>query len=155
MNFIEKTNSQCCNPRRSNPYATSRPGIAQLGPGQAAPVSATYNFDNVQLAAEHAPIKDGLLGIVSQLQNSPMTAADKRQLQEAEKGVAILVKRMARGDLSAAVIGKVSSLVTALQNRDYNTTQAVQKSLVNEDWKDHKDWLKGIKFLIQLASKRL
>lgn len=101
------------------------------------------------------PIRDGLLGLLSQLKSCPLSAADKRQLQEAEKGVAILVKRLARGDLDAGVAGKVSSLTTALLNRDYNTTNSVQKILVNEDWKNHKDWLKGIKSLIQLASKRL
>lgn len=145
--------SQYGNVGTSNPYATNRPGIAQLS--KAAPVSATLNFDNVELPQEYVPIRDGLLGLLSQLKSCPLSAADKRQLQEAEKGVAILVKRLARGDLDAGVAGKVSSLTTALLNRDYNTTNSVQKILVNEDWKNHKDWLKGIKSLIQLASKRL
>lgn len=137
-----------------NPYGAARPGIAQVG-GKAAPVSGTLNFENVELPAEYTPIKDGLMSILSHLGAAPLTAADKRQLQEAEKGVAILIKRMARGDIDASVIEKVSSLNTALHHRDYNTTTGIQKRLVNDDWKDHKDWLKGIKFLIQLASKRL
>lgn len=118
-------------------------------------MSATLDFDNVQLPAQYEPIKDGLLQITTSLASCPLTAADKRQLSEAEKGVAILVKRLARGDIDSSVIEKVSNLVSALLNRDYNTTTLIQKQLVNDDWKDHKDWLKGIKFLIQLASKRL
>ena len=85
----------------------------------------------------------------------PLTAADKRQLGEAEKGVAILIKRLGRGDIDETVTNKVSQLTTALQNRDHYTSAAIQKQLVNEDWQEHKDWLKGIKFLIQLAAKKL
>jgi protein transport protein SEC31 len=139
----------------SNPYTgVSRPGIAQVAPGKA-PVSATLDFDSVQLPAQYEPIKDGLLQITTSLASCPLTAADKRQLAEAEKGVAILVKRLARGDIDPSVVEKVSALASALVNRNYNTTNLIQKELVNDVWKDHKDWLKGIKFLIQLASKLL
>ena len=138
----------------SNPYAGTRGGIAQVAPSKP-PVSATLDFDRVNLPAEFEPIKDGLLNIVASLNSCPLSAADKRQLVEAEKGVAICVKRLALGDIDASVSGKVAALVDALLRRDYNTTTALQKNLVNEDWKEHKDWLKGIKFLIQLASKRL
>ena len=139
----------------SNPYTgVSRPGTAQVAPSKA-PISATLNFDNVELPTELLPIKDGLLNITVSLGSCPLSAADKRQLLEAEKGVAICIKRLAIGDLEASVQQKVSALVEALLNRDYNTTNALQKNLVNEDWKEHKDWLKGIKSLIQLASKRL
>lgn len=139
----------------SNPYTgVTRPGIAKIGASKA-PVSATLNFDNIELPAEFLPIKDGLLNITASLAACPLSATDKRQLAEAEKGVAILVKRLALGDIETNVSGKVLALVTALLNRDYNTTTTLQKNLVNDDWKDHKDWLKGIKFLIQLASKKI
>lgn len=126
----------------SNPYTgVSRPGTAKVAPDKA-PISATLNFDVVELPADYVPIKDGFLGIVSSLGSCPLTAADKRQLSEAEKGVAVLVKRLALGDIADSVVAKVTSLVAALQNRDYNSTTVIQKNLVNEDWKDHKDWLK-------------
>jgi len=139
----------------SNPYTgVSRPGIAQVG-GAKAPVSGTLNFDYVELPPEFEPIKDGLLTISTNLSQAQLSAADRRQVAEAEKGIAILVKRLALGDIDAGVCGKVSTLVQALLNRDYATTSVLQKQLVNDDWKEHKDWLKGIKFLIQLASKKL
>lgn len=139
----------------SNPYTgVTRPGIAQVAPSKP-PISATLNFDHVDLPTELLPIKDGLLNIIGSLGSCPLSASDKRQLLEAEKGVAICIKRLAIGDIEASVQQKVSALVDALLKRDYNTTTALQKNLVNEDWKEHKDWLKGIKFLIQLASKRL
>lgn len=66
-----------------------------------------------------------------------------------------MLKRLARGDIDAEVSGKVDYMVTSIRSRDYATAMAVQTGLVNSDWKDHKDWLKGMKFLIQLASKRI
>ena len=31
----------------------------------------------------------------------------------------------------------------------------MSQQMANTVWKDHKDWLKGMKFLIQLAGKKL
>ena len=84
-----------------------------------------------------------------------LTPIDKKQLSEGEKGSAVLLKRLARGDIDAEVAGKVMSMVSYLSAQDYMSTASVQTSLVNSDWKDNKDWLKGIKFLIQLATKKL
>jgi protein transport protein SEC31 len=108
-----------------------------------------------ELLAEHQHIKDVLLELASALKAAPLTPADKRQLAEAEKGIAVLLKRLARFDIDADVTDKVDNMVSALRSCDYATALAVQTGLVNSDWKDHKDWLKGIKFLIQLASKRI
>jgi protein transport protein SEC31 len=139
----------------SNPYAGgARPGTAQVAPSKP-PVSGTPNFEAVQLAAEHAPIKDGLLSATSSLAACPLTGTEKRQLSEAEKGIAILVKRLARGDIEANVANKIAQLTNALQKRDHSASAAIQKQLVNEDWQDHRDWLKGVKLLVSLGSRRL
>ena len=76
-------------------------------------------------------------------------------MSEAEKGIAVLLKRLSRGDIDDEVSHKVDHMVTSLRSRDYATAAAIQSGLANSDWKDHKDWLKGIKFLIQLATKKL
>ena len=62
---------------------------------------------------------------------------------------------MAREGLSEESTGRVYQLVTALCNRDYATASAAQTHLANTEWRDHKDWLKGLKILITLASKKL
>lgn len=107
-----------------------------------------------ELLAEHQHIKDTLLELASSLQAAPLTPADKRQLVEAEKGIAILLKRLSRFDIDADVTDKVDSIASALKSGDSATALAVHTALVNSDWKNHKDWLKGMKFLIQLASKK-
>lgn len=139
----------------SNPYSGERHGIAQVEKTEKPPVSGSLDPNALQLMAEQAHIKDILLELAASLNAAPLTPVDKRQMAEAEKGIAVLLKRLARQDIDADVCHKVDQMVTAIRSRDYATAAAVQTALVNSDWKDHKDWLKGIKFLIQLAGKKL
>ena len=146
----------------SNPYHTSdRPGPAAV-PGngvagglQKPPVSATLNYDQVELTADLVPVRDSLMSIVQALKDVPLTASDKRQLSEAEKSVAIFVKKLARGDIMDDTKATASTMVMALVNREYAQAASMQTSLVSSDWKNHKDWIKGMKLLIQLASRKL
>lgn len=141
----------------SNPYGgISRPGTAAavIQTPQKAPVSGSLNFDSLQLSNHHASIKDTLLGAAAALDGVALNPVEKRQLLEAEKGIAILVKKLARDDLGAEIVEQVFSLVNAVSNRDFGTATAVQNALANTEWRDHKDWLKGIKILIQLAAKK-
>jgi protein transport protein SEC31 len=145
----------------SNPYGgAARPGTAAAVLNSAptptqAPVSGSLNFDSVQLTEDHNQVKDTLLGLASSLKLAQLNPVEKRQLSEAEKGVAILVKKLARGDVLEATASKVYNLVTAIANADLNSAAAIQTDLANHDWRDHKDWLKGVKILIQLATKKL
>jgi len=139
----------------SNPYTgVSRPGTAQVAK-EKAPESGAVDVNSLELPADYHPIRDVFLGIQSSLASCPLTVADKRQLEEGSKGVAILLKKLSRGSISSDVAYKVGSMTNALSSRDYSTTSSIQNDLVNNEWKEHKDWLKGIKFLNQLAAKRL
>ena len=146
----------------SNPYTgAARPGTAAAvlsnsGTVEKAPVSGTFDPNSPpELSAEHTPIRDVLLGLVDTLRTAHLTPIDKKQLSEGEKGIAVLLKRLARGDIDPEVAAKVLQMVTALSGQDYHTAASIQTSLVNSDWKGNKDWLKGIKFFIQLATKKL
>jgi protein transport protein SEC31 len=140
----------------SNPYPGERHGIAQVAQIEKPPVSGTFDPNATpELLAEHEHIKVTLLDLSASLNACQLTPSDKRHLSEAEKGIAVLLKRLARGDLDAEVSGKVDNMVTCIRSRDYATAMAVQIGLVNSDWKDHKDWLKGMKLLIQLATKKI
>lgn len=155
------------NPELANQYGnvgTSNPygGIARPGTAAAvvqtplrAPVSGSLNFDSLQLSNHHNSIKDTLLGVTTALDGTSLNPVEKRQLLEAEKGVAILVKKLAMNALSGEVVEQVFSLVSAVSNRDFGIAMAVQTLLANSEWREHKDWLKGIKILIQIAAKKL
>ena len=143
----------------SNPYhGASRPGIAAKVAGQVdkAPVSGTFNPDAVpDVSPDHQPVKDNVLELLKGLQDMQLSVSDKKQLSEGEKGVAIFLKRMARGEIGNDVIGKVSNMLDALRNGDYGSAVSIQTALVNDEWRNHKDWLKGIKNLIQLSTKKM
>jgi protein transport protein SEC31 len=144
----------------SNPYGgAARPGTAAAVLGQPqlskAPVSGTFDPSAPpEVTADHQPIKDGLLEILEIMQGLQLSAADKKQLTDGEKGVAILLKRLARGDVDVEVAAKVSALVEAIRGGDYFTATSIQTGLVSTDWREHKDWLKGIKNLMQLIIKK-
>eukprot|EP00591_Stephanopyxis_turris_P009575 CAMPEP_0195525504 /NCGR_PEP_ID=MMETSP0794_2-20130614/25990_1 /TAXON_ID=515487 /ORGANISM="Stephanopyxis turris, Strain CCMP 815" /LENGTH=1054 /DNA_ID=CAMNT_0040655983 /DNA_START=104 /DNA_END=3268 /DNA_ORIENTATION=+ len=140
----------------SNPYHVSeRPGIAAVSSTAKAPVSGTFDPNIAsKLKAEHQHIAEGLLSLVSSLSSCALSLSEKKQLSESEKAVSILLKKTARGEVDSAVVEKVNMILTAAQNKDYAGAGRIQKGLVDTDWSKHKDWLKGVKFLIQLATKK-
>lgn len=139
-----------------NPYHNSaRPAVSQQGSsvvGAKAPVSG--NLETIpELNAEFQPISDTLLSLIDALKGGQLTASDKRQLAEAEKGVAIFVKRLARGDITDATAQKMLGMTTALSSYDWAGAGSIQTALVSHEWRTHKEWLKGVKALVQLATK--
>lgn len=147
--------SQYGNVGTTNPYhVTARPGIAQV-PGNTpskAPVSG--NLETIpELKQEYQPISDTLLSLIEALKGGQLNASDKRQISEAEKAVAIFAKRLARGDIAHEIAEKMLSMTTYLSSYDWASANSVQTALVSQEWRDHKDWLKGIKALVQLATK--
>jgi len=48
---------------------------------------------------------------------------------------------------------KLGKIVATMNNKDYPSASAIHTGLVNSVWKEHKDWLKGIKLLIQMSAK--
>lgn len=142
----------------SNPYATSsRPGTAQVGSSvsEKAPVSANLDPNRIpELRAEYQPIKDCLISLIEALKNIQLTSVDKRLLAEAEKATAVLLKRLARAEVSDDIGGKVVTMCSYVNSYDFKSAQSVHTNLVNSDWREHKEWLKGTKSLLQLATKK-
>ena len=119
------------------------------------PVSATLDLDKLtELRPEHYPIRDCLPSLITALKDTQLTAVDKRQLAEAEKAVAVLLKRLARGDIEEDVGQKMVSMSNLITSYDFRSALSLQTTLVNSNRKGNKDWLKGIKALIQLAMKK-
>lgn len=81
-------------------------------------------------------------------------AVDKRLLGEGEKAVAVMLKRLARGEIPEDIGEKLLHMCGYINAYDFRSAQNVQTALVNSDWRDHKDWLKGTKSLLQLSTKK-
>eukprot|EP00578_Thalassiosira_sp_NH16_P006546 CAMPEP_0181106352 /NCGR_PEP_ID=MMETSP1071-20121207/16486_1 /TAXON_ID=35127 /ORGANISM="Thalassiosira sp., Strain NH16" /LENGTH=1086 /DNA_ID=CAMNT_0023189753 /DNA_START=165 /DNA_END=3425 /DNA_ORIENTATION=+ len=143
----------------SNPYTNAnRPGTAAAAVGSTpkkAPVSGTLDPNAMPaLSEEYQYIQAGLMTIIERLTASANGSMEKKQAAESKKAVAVFIKTFARGGIDADIANKVGSVVSALQNRDYASASSVVTGLVSNEWKDHKDWLKGMKFLVQMASKK-
>lgn len=126
-------------------------------PTKEAPISETFNVDQLDLSGDLLPLRDSLVQLVETLKGGSVSlgAADKRQMMDGEKAVAVLVKKLARHALHEESLEHVKTMVSALVSGDYRTATAMQTTLVNHEWREHKDWLKGFKSLIQLASRKL
>jgi len=147
--------SQYGNVGTSNPYhTTGRPGKANVPSSttERAPVSG--NVDTIPvLKEEYQPIPDTLLSLINALKGGQLASVDKRQLAEAEKAVAIFSKRLALCEISDEIADKMLSLANFLSAYDWSSATAIQTSLVSNEWKENKEWLKGIRTLVQLATK--
>jgi protein transport protein SEC31 len=135
----------------------ARPGIAQVSKTQTAPVSASSLHEGhlADISADHHPTRDCLLSLVEALKQTQLSTIDKRQLAEAEKALAVLLKRLGRGGILPSDISeKVGAMTGYITSHDFRSAQSIQTGLVSHDWRDHKDWLKGFKALLQLATKK-
>jgi protein transport protein SEC31 len=143
----------------SNPYTDSaRPGTAVFNRIQKSPVSGTFNLQKLAQIAdsiEYKSLVEDLLSTVTSLSAANFSSSDKKLIVESEKGVAIFSKRLANADIEKDIADKMEQIVDMMKKGDYITATTVHTKLVNSVWKEHKDWLKGIKFLIQLKSKMM
>lgn len=120
-----------------------------------APVSGTWAPDSMPaLSEENKEIQNGLMAIVDRLTSSDLSSMEKKQVAESHKAVAVFIKTVARGGVDADVTNKVRIMMYHLQSQDYASASSIVTGLVSNEWKDHKDWLKGLKFLVQMATKK-
>lgn len=109
-----------------------------------------------EIPPEMMGVVNGLKGLIEQLGACQLGTTEKKQLGEISKGAEVLFVRLATPNaVDGDTAGKVQALVAALQGRDYGTAGNLSTALANTVWKQHKEWLKGIKFLIQICGKKL
>ena len=147
--------SQYGNVGTGNPYGTtSRPGTASLASSQATTTNMPDDGAIPELQADFVPIKECLTSLMDALKDSGLSAVDKRLIVEAEKALVIMLRRLAIQEISDDIAQQLLNMCGYLTAYDFRTATAVLTALVSSDWRDHKDWLKGTKSLLQLASKK-
>lgn len=147
--------SQYGNVGTSNPYhTTGRPGTATVGTSVQGKAPVSGNVATIpSLKEEYQPIPDTLLALIEALKGGQLSSVDKRQLTEAQKAVAIFSKRLALGDISNETANQMLAMTNFLSAYDWSSATGTLSSLITNEWKEHKEWLKGIKSLVQLATK--
>ena len=133
----------------------ARPGTAVVNKTEQAPNSGPIDLNQPpELSADQKPIADGLIAFVTYFKSLELNAAEKKQMAEVEHGLGIYIKKLSRGHIDVDTSAAVGRVLGALQNRDFAAAMKAQTELVNHHWREHKDWLKGLKFLITMASKK-
>jgi hypothetical protein len=79
---------------------------------------------------------------------------EKRQLAMVSTAYNNLLEKINTNEVSADVMNKIAQLVSELNSRNFVAANAIQTNLANTEWNSHKEWIKGVKILIQLASKK-
>lgn len=101
------------------------------------------------------PIVHGFNELILQLESAPLGASERRQLSEIQKAKNIMFTRLNANGLSPAVVGKLHEIVSMFKMRDFRSALAIHMQLTTSDWAEHKDWLRGLKALINISTKRL
>lgn len=104
--------------------------------------------------AEHKPILDSFQALLTQLKNGGLNGGEKRQAAEVEKALKALEYKLKVGSISASAIGKLQQISQQFNAGSFKATLPIHVSLTTSEWSEHKDWLKGLKYCIQLASKK-
>ena len=75
-------------------------------------------------------------------------------MKEIKNACNILFDKLNAQALSPDVCNSLLQMTQLLRQGDFKTALAVHVGLTTTDWSEHKDWLRGLKFLIQLSTKK-
>ena len=70
------------------------------------------------------------------------------------QSLAVLREKASANQIPQDIMNKVGHIVHDLTARNFVGANSVQTDLANTAWTHHKEWIKGVKVLIQLASKK-
>jgi protein transport protein SEC31 len=132
-------------PTPTQPVAEPQTVAPQAEPAVAAASVAASVSVGGGAGAELQAMLDAVTGKV--------TGGDKRQTAMIKTALAALHKQIAGGVVSPETMGKLDQLVTALLAKNSAAANVINTDLTNSVWALHKDWIKGLKYLIQLHCK--
>ena len=110
----------------------------------------------VEVSAEMDQTLKTMTMLIEQIKQAqpPPSKAELRQLQEAESARSVLETKLQTNLVSASVQTRLRELTQAFNAYDFKTASSINVQLTTTDWSEHKDWLKGTKYLIVVASRR-
>ena len=117
--------------------------------------SSAAPVDLARLSSDRQAIAGTLMRCGAALEHAGLVGMDKKQLPEIQKANELVIAKLAAAELSTEVLARLSALCTALESGDHRSALAMHVQLTTSDWERHKDWLRGLKFLIQLCQKKL
>jgi len=131
--------------------AVPTPSQPAVSPAAAAAVSEPSPSEPLSVDASCVVELGQLLEALASVITVP---AEKRQLDMLRASYANLMEKVAANQVAGDVMIKLAKFVEFVTYRNYPAASAVQTDLVNTAWGQHKEWIKGLKILVQLAAKK-
>ena len=82
------------------------------------------------------------------------TPVEKRQLTMINTGFNNLEQKAASGAIAPEIMSKIESIVTEMNNRNFPAALQIQGNLADTVWAEHSAWIKAVKMLITICSKK-
>ncbi|OQS06532.1 transporter Sec31A [Thraustotheca clavata] len=118
----------------------------------AAPAAPLGSTDNV--SAEDMVIVQTFKDLVARLEGVHLNPAEHKMLLEGQKAKDLMFTKLNVSELGANVVKSLHDMTAAIGRGDIRSALHIHTSLATSDWAQHKDWLRGMKTLLQLALKR-
>lgn len=75
-------------------------------------------------------------------------------MPEIQKSKDVMFTKLNIGELSPNVVAQLHQMAACFAQRDFASAQGIYVALTASDWTQHKDWLRGLKSLIHISTKR-
>ncbi|OQS02569.1 hypothetical protein THRCLA_21389 [Thraustotheca clavata] len=140
------------NPVRTKPQAAPKtPPAPVAAPAQ--PYVTSVDLSSV--SEDDIAIVRAVSDILGVLEVQKLPAMEAKQLGDIKKASDILFTKLNSGELGDVVLDLVHDMAGALAARDIKHAQQVHVILTKDHWTKQKDWLKGLKAMIQISIKRI
>ncbi|OQR82602.1 hypothetical protein ACHHYP_15715 [Achlya hypogyna] len=106
------------------------------------------------VSAEDMPIVQSFNSLVARLEGTALNPAEQKMLAEGQKAKDLMFTKLNVAELGPNVVKSLHDMVAAIGRNDIRSALHIHTGLATSDWAQHKDWLRGMKTLLQLALKR-
>jgi len=134
----------------------SHHGAAPVGQEKPAETSVSRpSGDTSQIQPELLTVVQALTQLKTTLEGMGLSGMEKKQMAEASKAVLVLSDKLNARSVSESVCSSLKEIGQFIAGNNYDECANINRKLIEEEWNQHKDWLKGFKGLFMLAKKRL
>lgn len=146
---IQNNNLSQPNQPINQPISIVSPEPVVISP---APIINTHFVKSDELPIGNEPIQE--LNVIIEQTTVLCTPSEKRQMTMVNAAYSSLSQMASNNEVSASVMSQINILVNDIRNKNFVGANKIITDLTNTQWAIHKEWIKGIRVLIQLVSKK-
>eukprot|EP00981_Chlorochromonas_danica_P003692 scaffold681_cov173-Ochromonas_danica.AAC.55 len=121
-------------------------------------VSSSSASTSEPSAVSTAPVEvDSIIALgqmIEAIAASSLNPTEKKQVAAIRTSYTALCDKLKANQLDESILQKLALFMDNVVNKNYPAATSIQADLVTTSWNDHKDWIKGLKTLLELAKKK-